>query len=172
MNIFDSQNKDDIARFQNFIVFEPASVRVIENDVLFQGVEVKAFYDDCLAKFSGRKLSLKEEIVFNRLSKIGHMLNLLENPENIILTKFFDRVWRRYSYISHLGENFMALDTFVDLFPDFSSKIDETKANRFEGIRKDLEDMDSDMGSEDTDSESEEADSDSADAHENLKESA
>ena len=42
------QNKeivlDNLDRFQNFIIFDPASARVNESDILLQGDDIKVFY--------------------------------------------------------------------------------------------------------------------------------
>ena len=60
------------------------------------------------------------------------MLSLLESHDNVIITKFFDRIWRRYSYVSHLGESFFSLDVFLDFFPKFDNQADTIIAQRID----------------------------------------
>ena len=74
-------------RYQNFIVFEPASSRILESDVLFRGEPVQQFYDQLMTKLVSLKLTLRQQTLFNRLTKIGQMLELLKTYEQINLVK-------------------------------------------------------------------------------------
>jgi len=100
-------------RFQSFIVFEPASIRVSDSDIFVIGKEVQTFYDRFMEKLLSKELTIKEQILQNKVAKLGSMLELLQNYDQVIICKFFDRIWRRYSYISHLGESFLDLETFL-----------------------------------------------------------
>ena len=109
-------------RFHSFIVFEPASLRIHDGDILVIGEEVKNFFDELMGKVLSRKQTLKEQILHNKLVKIGHMLELLNRYDQVLITRYFDRIWRRYSYISHLGESFLNLDILHEFFPDYKNK--------------------------------------------------
>lgn len=117
-------------RFHSFIVFEPASLRVHDNDILLIGDRVRDFFDDLMAKLLKEDKSLKNQILHNKLVKIGHMLELLTTYDQVIITRYFDRIWRRYNYISHLGENFLNLDTLYSFFPKYKND-DQIIASRY-----------------------------------------
>ena len=118
-------------RFQCFIIFEPASARISPVDVMFRGVKVKEFYDQFLDYLlSQEKHELKDQILLNRLSKIGQMLELLQHYDKVVVSKFFDRIWRRYSYISHLGEHLFDMETFFKCFPEHKKTKEEIVAQR------------------------------------------
>ena len=76
------------------------------------------------------------------------MLDLLDSYDNLIITKFFDRVWRRYSYVSHLGESFLKLGMFLDFFPTFDSKQDTIVAKRIDEAVKEFEESEDDSDSD------------------------
>lgn len=106
-------------RFQAFIVFEPASLRIPDVDVLLVGPKVRELYDQLMDKLFYDN-TLKAQIIQNRIGKIGQMMDLLKSMDQVVLSKFFDRIWRRYSYISNIGEPFLDLSVFVQYFPEFS----------------------------------------------------
>ncbi|MFC1770290.1 hypothetical protein ACFLZV_00235 [Candidatus Margulisiibacteriota bacterium] len=108
-------------RFYNFIVFEPASSRISEQDILFKGAQVKHTFEIIQKKLLV-STDLKTQIIQNRLAKINQMLELLSNHENILISKFFDRVWRRYSHISNLGEYLLDFTTYMTCFPEYHNK--------------------------------------------------
>jgi len=120
-------------RFHNFIVFEPASLRINDADILAQGVEVREIFDDVTDTLY-RSNTLENLIVQNRLDKIGKMLDLLENYDQLILTRFLDKIWRRYAYISNLGEVFVDLKTYQTVYPELTSKIETIKAVRDDDV--------------------------------------
>jgi|GEM_PF-999887 len=107
-------------RFLCFIVFEPASYRINELDTLLTGPEVVGMYRQLMDHLY-RDNTLKNQIILNRIGKIGQMIDLLKSHEGIVISKFFDRVWRRYSYISNIGEPFLDLSNFLAFFPDYGS---------------------------------------------------
>jgi hypothetical protein len=135
------------SRFQNFIVFDPSSSRINEQDILFQGYEVQEIFDKLQDKLSS-KSDIKTQIIQNKMAKIGQMLELLANYDNIIISKFFDRVWRRYAYISNLGENFLEIKTFLECFPEYkedkmaiiAKRIDLTTLDDFQASDNDKSD--------------------------------
>ena len=155
-----SQTLDDINRYQCFFVFDPASIRVSESDIMFIGDKVTDVFASVMASFEGRENDLKVKIMMNRLQKISNMLDLLENYDNIIITKFFDRIWRRYSYISHLGEYFLDLPTFLTVFPDCDKNIDFTVAQRL-----DLTDKNKSVPEDDSDDDANKDDANKDDAN-------
>lgn len=119
-------------RYNCFIVFEPASLRVHHSDILLQGEEVQTLYDELTDRLVAKEFTIKEQILHNRLSKVGNMLELIQNYENVIVSRFFDKIWRRYSYISHLGENFLDLDTLIHFFPEKEKELEDLIAQRYD----------------------------------------
>lgn len=119
-------------RFQSFIVFEPASVRISDSDIFILGKDVQSFYDQFMEKVLSKELTIKEQILQNKVSKIGNMLELLQKYDQVLITKFFDRIWRRYSYVSHLGESYLDLETFLAYFPSYKDKLEDIIALRFD----------------------------------------
>jgi len=131
-------------RFHSFIVFEPASLRVHDGDILLIGDSVREFFDSLMAKLLKQEKTLKMQILHNKLVKVGHMLELLSSYDQVIITRYFDRIWRRYSYISHLGESFLNLDVLYDFFPKYK-KQDDIIASRYGAFDEDAdEDADED----------------------------
>lgn len=106
-------------RFQTFIIFEPASSRIHDFDILVSGQKVRELYDRLIDELNA-DYSLKTQIILNRVTKIGQMLELLKGYDNVLISKFFDRVWRRYSYISNIGEPFLDLTNFLKYFPEYN----------------------------------------------------
>ena len=99
---------ENMHRFQSFIVFEPASSRINESDVLIRGDKIQEMYEELAWKLHDSQ-SIKDLTLKNRLAKVGQMLDLLVVYDNVIITKFFDRIWRRYSYVSNISEAFLDL---------------------------------------------------------------
>ncbi len=118
-------------RFQSFLIFEPASARVHDMDILARGPKVKELFDDVMYRLSSGD-SLQDLIIQNRLSKIGKMMDLITNFDNVVLTKFFDRIWRRYSHLSNLGETFLDFKTFSKVFPDYTDQRQTLLAQRLD----------------------------------------
>jgi hypothetical protein len=143
-------------RFQSFIIFEPASIRVSDSDIFILGKDVQTFYDRFMEKLLSKKLTIKEQILQNKVAKIGSMLELLQNYDQVIISKFFDRIWRRYSYISHLGESFLDLETFLAYCPEYKEKLDDVIALRFDK-EVDTDDEASDESEETSDEDSDES---------------
>ena len=123
---------ENAGRHQCFVVFEPASIRINDADVLLIGDQVLEMYDKFMMNLVSREQTMTEKILHNRLAKIGSMLDLLQSYDNVIVTRFFDRIWRRYSYVSHLGELFVDLETYVDYFPEHKDDCSQLLATRFD----------------------------------------
>lgn len=119
-------------RYQSFVVFEPASVRISDADVLYQGDDVRRIYDMMINTLISKEHTIKEKILHNRLAKIGNMLDLLQSYDNVIITRFFDRIWRRYAYVSHLGEAFLDFGTFFDYVPEAKTDAAQYLALRYD----------------------------------------
>ena len=114
-------NQIDVAeRYNCFIVFEPASLRVHDQDILFLGDDVYDFFKLIFDPIQASQSSLKEETLFNRLSKFSQMLDMVTNPKQVVVTRFFDRIWRRYGYVSHLGEVLFSLDDLLHYHSKFA----------------------------------------------------
>tara|TARA_B110000438_G_C15667718_1_gene586785 strand:+ start:174 stop:617 length:444 start_codon:yes stop_codon:yes gene_type:complete len=105
-------------RYQNYIIFEPASLRVHDADILIIGPDILQFHQSLLIELSKQKESLSKQTIRNQLLKIGQMLELVKNINQVIISKYFDRIWRRHAYITHLGESFLSLDIFQQLNKD------------------------------------------------------
>ncbi|NQY75336.1 MAG: hypothetical protein HRT90_11370 [Candidatus Margulisbacteria bacterium] len=117
--------------FENFIIFEPASLRVESTDILLRGSEIVPLFQQVLASYS-QTSDIKDLILMNRLRRIGTMLDLITDFNQVIMTRFFSKIWRRYTYFSHLGENFLTVSAFNDIFPDFTENKDNLLAKRLD----------------------------------------
>ena len=84
-------------RYQSFMVFDPASLRISDNDIMFIGNDVKEFFEKALDHVNQISIPIQRQIMTNQYLKLGNMIDLLDSYDNLIITKFFDRVWRRYS---------------------------------------------------------------------------
>ena len=125
-----SEQIENIERYRSFIVFEPASVRISDQDILFIGKDVRPAFDKTFDYVIQNEDDMKMKILYHQMQKLSNMLDLIEDFDNIIITKFFDRIWRRYSYVTHLGESFIELNTFLNLFPEYNDKFETVVANR------------------------------------------
>jgi len=137
-------NSDNMHRFQCFIVFDPASSRINETDVLVRGQDILEMYEKVASEIETNQ-SIQAMTLSNRLSKIGQMLDLLVTCDNLIITKFFDRIWRRYSYVSNISELFLDYPTFIKYFPEFEKDKEALLAQRIDGSE---DDEDGDSGSD------------------------
>lgn len=145
------------SRFQNFVVFEPASLRISDSDILLTGEKIMEMFDR-LNQHLPIKDPLKEQILRNRITKIHQMLNLVDSYDMIIVTKFFDRIWKRYSYVSNLGELFLDYSTFEAVFPEMHPSPEAVVATRVDDSDDDMDgdnDDDNDDDNEDDDNSSE-----------------
>jgi len=122
----------EYSHYQNFIVFEPSSLRISELDVLYRGDAVVEEFERILNAIHKSNEGLKMEILHNRLVKIEHMLELLQSRENVLITRFFARIWRRYGAVSHLGESLLDYETYLLFFPEYKKSSDKLLATRFD----------------------------------------
>ena len=154
MNIFipNQPSTPDDNRYSNFIVFEPASQRIQEQDILIRGPEILPLFEEVYAKIN-MSSELKLLILNNRLAKIRQMLEMLKSPDELILTKFFDKVWRRYAYVSNIGELFLGLPSFVEFLPHYQDTKKDLYALRLDDLDDSDDTDDDDDENEDTDSE-------------------
>lgn len=143
-------------RFQSFIVFEPSSARINDQDILYSGKEILDLFDEVMAELSSED-TLANNILLNRLNKITQMLDLLSDFDGLVMTKFFDRIWRRYSYISNIGELFIDLPTFSNVFPDRSTDKLSLLAQRIDDVQDDDEKTDSKESDDDSTDSTEDA---------------
>jgi len=142
---------ENLDRYQAFIVFEPASVRISDQDIFVIGKDVRKVFDKTFDFVIEREDDMKMKILYHQMQKLSNMLDLIDDFDNIIITKFFDRIWRRYSYVTHLGESFISLKGFLDLFPEYNDKYSDLIANRIDaGAIEFDEDEDNDNDEEDT----------------------
>lgn len=147
-------------RLQNFILFEPASSRIQDVDILMRGEEIVDFYERLNEQLLDSN-DLKTQILLNRTSKIGQMLDLLGSYDNVIMTKFLDRIWRRYIYISNIGESFLDLPNFLKFFPEFNDNKEDIISLRIDEDDDEPEsDDDNDDSDDDDDNEKDDKNSD------------
>ncbi|MDA1353340.1 MAG: hypothetical protein O3A01_02565 [bacterium] len=150
--------KNQYSVFLNFVVFEPSSQRIPPQDILAKGDAVREYLDIALAE-SGQHTDLKHQILVNRLTRIATMMNLVKNFENVVLTKFLNKVWRRYSFYSNLGELFLDVEDFSRFNPEFDAKNEDNFLLR---IASDDDDDDSDDDNHTTTEEADSSDDDDA----------
>ena len=153
---------ENLSRYQSFIVFEPASVRVSDSDIFLIGQDVRTFFDKTIDVVQQNESDIKMKIMLHQMQKLSKMLDLIDDYGNIIITKFFDRIWRRYSYITHLGESFIDLNHFLNFFPEYNNKMDKVIAQR---VDIDIDEFDE--NTEDEDSSDDETDPKLVEAKEN-----
>ncbi len=120
IDLFDNQkeNPDD---FVSFIIFEPASLRIPDNDLLLIGDDVVDLFSQVMNSPSFSK-NIHDEILLNRLKRIEMMIDLLKSNDGLILTKFLNNIWRRYSFFSNLGELFISQKDLKRLTPNYEFK--------------------------------------------------
>ncbi len=150
------------SRFQSFILIETTSSRLGEADIFIQGSRVREIYNQLMDSLLETD-DIKNQIIHNRIAKIGQMMDLLSNSDGIYMTKFFDRVWRRYSYVSNVGEAFLDLPTFLTYFPEYAE-------DKYALLAQRIDDEDDDMGSVGGDAEGEEGARPTEDRDENIEE--
>ncbi len=129
----------NLERLQNFIIFEPASQRVKDTDVLLRGEKIYEIFLQ-VENILEEEDNLEIQIIKNRLIKIRKMLDLVVDFDNIVMTKFFDRIWRRYSYLSNLGETFLDINTFTKVIPEYRDNAMALVASRLDEESEEEED--------------------------------
>ena len=135
------------SHFQSFIVFDALAPRVVPTDILLQGDDVYDMFQNVYDEIS-QQSDLKNQVIQNRLDKINQMMDLLSSYDEIIFTKFFNKIWRRYSYISNLGEYFISLEQYLDIYPDRQKELPGLLGTRMDDI-EDI-DIESDDSQDDT----------------------
>ena len=128
-------------RYNCFIVFEPASLRIHDQDILCIGEDVFDFFNKIYEPVQFAQKNISEEIMYNRLSKFSQMLDMVQQRKQVVITHFFDRIWRRYAYVSHLGEALISLEELLHYFPKFK-KDSSIIADRFLASSDDFDEDD------------------------------
>lgn len=108
---------EEFGKCENFVVFEPVSIRVPESDILYRGEQVLEIFNT-VVNTPIYEEGLKKKIFANKISRIHTMLQLSGNIENIVITKFIKKIWKRYPFYSNLGELFLDGDEFTKVFPE------------------------------------------------------
>ena len=119
LDLFD-QKKEDDSKFITYLVFEPASLRIPDNDLLLVGDQVIDLFTKVMEKAS-LETSLEDQILLNRLTRIEMMTDLLKSNNGLIMTKFLNKIWKRHSFFSHLGELFITKGDLIDLLQIINS---------------------------------------------------
>ena len=117
IDLFDEE-KEDPDDFVSFIVFEPASLRIPDNDLLLVGDQVTDLFQQTMSSSHFEK-NIQDQILMNRLQRIEMMIDLLKSNNGVILTKFLNKIWRRYGFFSNLGELFLTQKDFKRLVPSY-----------------------------------------------------
>ena len=117
------EEKENPDEFVSFIVFEPASLRIPDNALLLVGDQVNDLFQQVMSsdKFES---NIQDQILINRLQRIEMMLDLLKSNNGLVLTKFLNKIWRRYSFFSNLGELFITQKDLKRFAPSY--KFNET----------------------------------------------
>jgi hypothetical protein len=147
----EKENPDD---FVSFIVFEPASLRIPDNDLLLIGDQVTDLFSQVISS-DNFNTSLQDQILLNRLQRIEMMIDLLKSNNGLILTKFLNKIWRRYSFFSNLGELFITQKDLKRLVPDYKFN-EKTILDRVIETEEDIADNNADDESDNESSESNE----------------
>lgn len=114
---FFEETEEDQSKFLSFLVFEPSSIRVPESDILLIGTQVIDYFND-LYENNTFSDNLNDQTLFNRLERLHMMIELLKNPNGLVMTKFLNKIWRRYAFFSNLGEQFITLGNVSKLTPN------------------------------------------------------
>ncbi|MBL6723016.1 MAG: hypothetical protein ISQ13_03290 [Candidatus Margulisbacteria bacterium] len=117
IDLFEEQEENP-DEYISFIVFEPASLRIPDNDLLFMGDEVSKLFKKVVSS-NHFESNIQDQTLMNRLQRIEMMVDLLKSNNGLIMTKFLNKIWRRYSFFSNLGELFISVKDMKRLAPDF-----------------------------------------------------
>lgn len=101
---------------ENFILFEPNCERIEKDDILMKGEEIQKVVEDAIEKL-GEESNYPCMILTNRLAKIRNMITVCDNIDLVIMTKFQKKIWRKYTFMSQLGEVFLTKEKFQEFFP-------------------------------------------------------
>ena len=118
IDLFDEQQENP-DEFVCFLVFEPASLRIPDNDLILLGDSAVDIFQQ-VSNSPHYNTSLQDQILKNRLQRIEMMIDLLKNNDGLIMTKFLNKIWRRYSFFSNLGELFLTQGELKRLVPDYT----------------------------------------------------
>jgi len=105
-------------RFNNFIIFEPPITRIEQAHVLITGQKAVEMIYRLYFELK-KQHSLQSLIIMNRLCAILKTLDLIANFDSLIITKFYDRLRREYSTISHIGERIIDCESFIHVFSEY-----------------------------------------------------
>ena len=146
IDLFDEQQENP-DEFISFLVFEPASLRIPDNDLILIGDSAVDIFEK-VTNSPHFNSSLQDQILVNRLQRIEMMIDLLKNNDGLIMTKFLNKIWRRYSFFSNLGELFITQGELNRLVPDY--KFNENPIlERF--VIEEIDESDEDSDDEESD---------------------
>ena len=145
IDLFEEQ-KENPDEFVSFIVFEPASLRIPDNDLLLIGDQVTDLFSQVISS-DNFNTSLQDQILLNRLQRIEMMVDLLKSNNGLILTKFLNKIWRRYGFFSNLGELFITQKDLKRLVPDYKFN-EKTILDRVIETEEDIADNNTDDDSD------------------------
>ena len=63
---------------------------------------------------------------------------MLKSYDNIIISKFLNKIWRRYAFFSNLGEQLIELEDFAKFIPDIDKNSDDILVSQ---VKEELEDL-------------------------------
>ena len=134
-----TENTEDLenpALFHSFIIFEPASHRIMPAEILLTGTELQETFETIMDNIYLDQ-TLQQQILLNRLSRIEMMLDLVRNYDHVVITKFIHKVWRRYPFFSNLGEIFLELDKFTEYLPKYKITDSSLKVSKVSTLAED-----------------------------------
>jgi len=113
-----------ILSYESFILFnnlasrfkDTKSIHLSEKDILYRGTEILQITEEIIYQIS-KKPDLKYQSLNNTVVKLQKMLEM-SHPQDIAMTKFFNRIKSTHRYISSIGEKFVSLNIFLGVFPD------------------------------------------------------
>jgi hypothetical protein len=117
IDIFE-ENEENEDKYISFLVFEPNSLRIPENDILLIGDQVTELFQSIMESTDFNS-SMTDKILLNKLQRIEMMIDLLKSTNGLIMTKFLNKIWRRYAFFSNLGEHFILQEELKRFNPKF-----------------------------------------------------
>lgn len=117
-----------ILGFESFIIFNNCAGRINQDDILYRGFDIAPIIENILYALSF-KTELKYATMINNLAKIQKMVEMAQ-PNDIVMTKFFNKIRSTHKQASNLGEKLTTLNIFLGVYPEYISNFDvllETK---------------------------------------------
>jgi hypothetical protein len=119
-----------ILSYESFILFNSLSTRIPANEILYKGFELQNIVSE-IVHFVSKKNELKYKGLYNNIEKIQKMLEMA-HPNDVAMTRFFNRIRSSHRHISSIGEKFVTLNIFLGVFPQDFNDLIEIKTVKLE----------------------------------------